>query len=170
MKEKLEKIKESALEELESCNDKKVLGEIKVKYLGKQGELTSILRGMRDVSVEDRPKIGALVNDVRTAIEALVEEKEEKFNAEELNKKLESEKIDISLPSFMPKVGAPNILEHMIEEVEEIFMSMGYDVVDLCKSTMDEVMNHIDKLMYEDKTRYYKTHAQRNRRRDEENT
>ena len=130
MKEKLEKIKESALEELESCNDKKVLGEIKVKYLGKQGELTSILRGMRDVSVEDRPKIGALVNDVRTAIEALVEEKEEKFNAEELNKKLESEKIDISLPSFMPKVGAPNILEHMIEEVEEIFMSMGYDVVD----------------------------------------
>ena len=130
MKEELERIKQEGLSELEACQDEQTLNEIKVKYLGKQGSLTAILRGMRDVSPEERPIIGGLVNDVRSALESLVTFKQNKFEAEKLNKKLESEKIDVTLPSLMPSVGAPNILEHIIERVEEIFMSMGYDVVD----------------------------------------
>lgn len=130
MKEKLLLIKESALKELEGNIDQKILNDIRVKYLGKQGELTLILRGMRDVSAEERPVIGALVNDVRNAIEEKINLINENIEKEQLNRKLESEKIDVTLPSFKPKVGAPNILEHMIEKVEEIFMSMGFDVVD----------------------------------------
>jgi len=130
MKEALLKIKEEGIKELNDCKDELSLNEIKVKYLGKQGSLTAILRGMRDVSPEDRPIVGALVNEVREALEGLVASMEKKFEDEKLNKKLESEKIDVTLPSMMPTVGAPNILEHIVEEVEEIFMSMGYDVVD----------------------------------------
>ena len=130
MKKELEKIKQEGLKELEDCQDEQTLNELKVKYLGKQGSLTAILRGMRDVSPEERPVIGGLVNDVRQSLESLVEFKQKKFDTERLNKKLESEKIDVTLPSLMPNVGAPNILEHIIERVEEIFMSMGYDVVD----------------------------------------
>jgi len=130
MKEALLKIKEEGIKELNNCKDEVSLNEIKVKYLGKQGSLTVILRGMRDVSPEDRPIVGALVNEVREALEGLVASMEKKFEDEKLNKKLESEKIDVTLPSMMPTVGAPNILEHIVEEVEEIFMSMGYDVVD----------------------------------------
>ena len=76
MIEKLKEIKEKALVEIQNISDKKSLNEIKVKYLGKQGELTAILRGMRDVSPEDRPKVGALVNEVRSEIESRIEEKE----------------------------------------------------------------------------------------------
>lgn len=130
MREKLLEIREKALALLGKCFDEKALGEIKVKYLGKQGELTSILRGMRDVSQEDRPKIGALVNDVRNAIEAKVTELTNRFAEAELNRKLQSEKIDITLPGLQVKSGAPSILEKLVEEVEEVFMSMGYDVVD----------------------------------------
>lgn len=130
MKEQLQSIKNEALGEIAKVTSLKDVNDLRVKYLGKQGALTAILRGMRDVAPEDRPVIGALVNEVRDAIEAALKAKEEAISKTLLEEKLRSEQIDITLPSIEIKTGAPNILEHVIEEVEEVFMSMGYDVVD----------------------------------------
>lgn len=130
MKEQLQSIENEALGEIAKVTSLKDVNDLRVKYLGKQGALTAILRGMRDVAPEDRPVIGALVNEVRDAIEAALKAKEEAISKTLLEEKLRSEQIDITLPSIEIKTGSPNILEHVIEEVEEVFMSMGYDVVD----------------------------------------
>ena len=99
MKEQINKINAQAKEEILSCKSIQDLTELKIKYLGKKGELTAILKGMKDLSPEERPMIGELVNNVRNELENKIKTKEEEFKEEELNKKLESEKIDISLPS-----------------------------------------------------------------------
>lgn len=130
MKEKLSDIKKRALAEIDNAADAKQLNEVRIKVLGKAGELTVLLRGMRDVAPEERPIIGALVNEVRDAVEIAIKTKEEAFAQAALNDKLKSEWVDISLPGLRPKMGAPHIVEKLVEEVEEIFMSMGYDVVD----------------------------------------
>lgn len=130
MKQELQQIKNYGLELIEKAGDEKALNEVRVELLSKNGKLTSILRGMRDVPAEERPAVGALVNEVRDAIEGALKAKEEGFANAKLQEKLKSEQIDISLPSLQISHGAPNILEHIIEEVEEVFMSMGYDVVD----------------------------------------
>jgi len=130
MKQELQQIKNYGLELIEKAGDEKALNEVRVELLSKNGKLTSILRGMRDVPAEERPIVGALVNEVRDAIEGALKVKEEGFANAKLQEKLKSEMIDISLPALQIPHGAPNILEHIIEEVEEVFMSMGYDVVD----------------------------------------
>ncbi len=130
MKEELEKIKSYGLSAISKADDEKVLNEIRVQLLSKNGSLTALLRGMRDVPAEERPVVGALVNEVRDAIEGALKAKEGDFANARLQEKLKSEQIDITLPSLQIPHGAPNILEHIIEEVEELFMSMGYDVVD----------------------------------------
>ena len=99
MKEQIESIKQTAIEEIAKAEDLQTLENARVKYLGKKGELTAVLRGMGGLSSEERPIIGGLVNEAKESLEKLIEEKEEKFKIEELNKKLEAEKIDITLPS-----------------------------------------------------------------------
>lgn len=138
MKEQIEKIKENAINEIQNVQDEKELNEIRVKYLGKKGELTAILRGMGALSTEERPIVGSLVNVVRDEIENLIKEKEEKYKVEELNRKLETEKIDITLPSSKVKRGSKHPLNRIIEEVEDLFVSMGYDVVDGPELETDE--------------------------------
>ena len=130
MIEQLKQIKNDALGEIEKVGDAKMLNEVRVKYLGKAGLLTSLLRGMREVAPEDRPKVGALVNEVRENLEKALQNKEQAFAEAALNEKLKSEWVDISLPGLSPVTGAANIIEKTVEEVEEVFMSMGYDVVD----------------------------------------
>lgn len=130
MKEELQQIKKYGLELIEKASDEKALNEARIDLLSKNGKLTSILRGMRDVPAEERPIIGALVNEVRDAIEGALKTKEEGFANAKLQAKLKSEQIDVTLPSLKIPTGAPNILEHIVEEVEDLFMSMGYDVVD----------------------------------------
>lgn len=130
MKEKLNKIKAEALVEIEKAVDAKQLNDVRIKVLGKAGELTALLRGMRDVPSEERPIIGSLVNEVRDVVEGAIKNKEEFFAKQALEEKLRTEWVDVTLPSLRVKVGAPNIVEKVIEEVEEICMSMGYDVVD----------------------------------------
>lgn len=130
MEKQLLEIKKAALDAISKVEDKKTLNEVRIEFLSKQGKLTGILRGMRDVNPEMRPKIGALVNEVRDCIESALKEKENMFNQQELQKKLQSERVDISLPGLSIKTGSPHLLERLVEEVEEIFMSMGYDVVD----------------------------------------
>ena len=129
MKEEIAKIKENALKEILEASDLQMVNDVKVKYLGKKGELTAVLRGMGGLSPEERPVIGNLVNEVRDEIETKIEEIEKKFKAEELNKKLEKERIDLSLPSTKIKRGSKHPINRVIEEIEDIFVSMGYDVV-----------------------------------------
>mgnify|MGYP002554094471 FL=1 len=138
MKEQIEQIKLNALKEIEQAKDLKELNEANVKYLGKKGELTAVLRGMGALSAEERPVIGSLVNVVRDELEGAISEKEEKFKAEEMEAKLAKEKIDITLPANKIKRGSKHPLNRIIEEVEDIFVGMGYDVVDGPELETDE--------------------------------
>ncbi len=129
MKEEIENLKKQALEELTNSKSSKELNDLRVKYLGKKGELTGLLRGMGSLSPEERPKMGALVNSAKQEIENEIQEKEKELAEKELQEKLEKEEIDITLPSQKIKRGSKHPLNRVIEEVEDLFVSMGYDVV-----------------------------------------
>ena len=126
----IQEIKTNIDKSIEAISNIKELNDLKVQYLGKSGVITELQSKIKEIPNEEKKEYGMKVNEVRTHFNTLYEEKLNKINEEELNKKLESEKIDITLPATKIKVGAPNILEKVIEEVEEVFMSMGYDVVD----------------------------------------
>ena len=132
MEEKISEIsrlKELAVSEIQSATNAKELDEVRVKYLGKKGELTSIVRSMGSLAPEERPVIGGKVNEARDELEALIKAGEEKFAKQELERKLKEETIDITLPSTKVKRGSKHPLNRIIEEVEDLFVSMGYDVV-----------------------------------------
>ena len=129
MKEEIENIRNNAVKEIEIASDAKELELLRVKYLGKKGELTAILRGMGSLSPEERPIVGELVNIVKAELEEMIGKKENDFEKAELKRKLEEEKIDITLPSTKIKRGSKHPLNRIIEEVEDLFVSMGYDVV-----------------------------------------
>lgn len=129
MKKQIEKIQEEAVSNISKATDLKKLNDIRVKYLGKKGDLTSLLRGMGSLTPEERPIIGALVNTTRDEIENKISEKEIELKETELKLRLEKEEIDITLPSQKIKRGSKHPLNRIIEEVEDLFVSMGYDVV-----------------------------------------
>ncbi len=129
MKEKIEQIKQKTLEQIKKVTDRKNLEEIKVKALGKKGELTEVLKGLKDLAQEERPKVGAWVNEAKKNVEEFIKQKEEELKNIELNKKLEDEKIDITLPGNKLKRGSIHPLNRVIEDMEDLFVSMGYDVV-----------------------------------------
>lgn len=130
MKEKLQAIRENALARIAESDSLDKLNEIRVAYLGKKGELTEVLKGMKDVKPEDRPKIGALVNDAREAIEQKIEEIKSKLASAAREARLKKEVIDVSLPAKKNAIGHshPNMVA--LEEVERIFIGMGYEVVE----------------------------------------
>ena len=138
MKDQIAKIKEEALKEIENVKDIQTLNEVRVKFLGKKGELTSVLRGMGALSAEERPIIGALVNTVRDEIEEKISKAEKEFKKLEMNQKLQKEKIDITLPSTKGIRGSKHPVNRIIEEVEDLFVSMGYDVVEGPELETDE--------------------------------
>ena len=129
MKEQIKLIQADAINEIKETTDLKNLNDIRVKYLGKKGKLTSILRGMGALTKEERPIIGELVNTAKEEIEEEILVKEKELQEKELQEKLEQEKIDITLPSQKIKRGSKHPLNRIIEEVEDLFVSMGYDVV-----------------------------------------
>ena len=129
MKEQIESIKEKAMQKIAEATNMLELNEVRVEFLGKKGELTAVLRGMGGLSPEERPIIGALVNEVRDALESKISEEEAKLKEKELQAKLEKEKIDITIPSTKIIRGSKHPLNRVIEEVEDLFVSMGYDVV-----------------------------------------
>ena len=123
MKEDIEKIFEDNL-------DLQKLNNLKVEYLGKSGRITELSKMMKDLPNEEKKDFGMLLNELRTKFNNLYEEYKINLETKLLNEKLSSEKIDVTLPGTKINFGAPNILEHIIEEIEELFISMGYDVVD----------------------------------------
>jgi len=138
MKEKLEQISKETIAKIEELNSMQELQDLRVKVLGKKGELTEILRGMKDLSPEERPVVGAIVNVVRDEIESALEKAEEVLAQKELEKKLEEEKIDITLPSSKITRGSKHPINRTIEQIQDLFVSMGYDVVDGPELETDE--------------------------------
>ncbi|CCY88758.1 phenylalanine--tRNA ligase alpha subunit [Mycoplasma sp. CAG:956] len=130
MQEKIKNIKETILNNLQNIKDINSLTELKNKYLSKKGEISGLLANLGSMDIEERKTYGSLVNTLKQEVTKLISDKETTIKEEILNKKLESEDIDISLPATKIPVGSPCILEKLILDVEEIFMSMGYDVVD----------------------------------------
>jgi len=130
MQEQLKNIKENVINSLENIKDLNSLMELKNKYLSKKGEISLLLAGLGKMDIEERKTWGSLVNTLKQEVSELIIEKEKQIKKELLDKKLEAEDIDISLPATKIPVGSPCILEKLILDVEEIFMSMGYDVVD----------------------------------------
>lgn len=130
MKEQIEEIKSNSVEEIKQSNNLRVLQDIKVKYLGKKGKLTMLLKEMGKISAEEKPVIGKLVNDVRDLLEEEFIKQEKKLKAEELQKRLETENIDVTEPSKKNKLGSIHPITQIIKEVEEIFLGMGYKIAD----------------------------------------
>ena len=128
MKEKLQQIKNTALEELNKISNKAELENIRVKYLGKKGELTQILRGMGKLSSEERPVIGKLANEVRGSIEELIEKAVTEIKLKEKEAKLKNEVIDISMPGRKQTVGRKNPLQLTLDSIMDIFISMGFSI------------------------------------------
>ena len=130
MQEKLLAIKEAAFNEISSAENSGTLEEIRVKYLGKKGELTTILRGMGSLSPEERPVVGKLVNEAKNEVEQKLEEVGTAIKTKEKNAKLASEVIDISLPGKKNVIGKRHPLDLTLDRMKEIFISMGFSIED----------------------------------------
>lgn len=144
MKEEILKIKENSLQDIKKCEDLKQLTDVKVKYLGKKGELTALLRGMGSLSAEERPIIGGLVNELRDELNEKIEEKQKELKRKELLKKLETENIDVTEPSKKTNIGSFHPITQIINEVEEIFLGMGYEIAD--GPEVEKAIYNFDKL------------------------
>ncbi len=129
MKDKLERIMKEAMDQIESSNELNKLNDIRVNFLGKKGELTSVLKGMKDVAPEDRPKVGQMVNDARAKIEERLENKKAGFEKKLREEKMKAEVIDVTLPGKPLKIGHRHPNTIVLEEVQNIFIGMGYEVV-----------------------------------------
>lgn len=130
MKEQLQNIKEQATKALTACTDIKELDALRVKYLGKKGELTAILKSMGKLSPEERPVMGQLANEVRTALEAHITERQSQLKSAMLEMKLKREAVDVTLPGSVTPLGTRHPLNIVLDELKEIFRGMGYTVVD----------------------------------------
>ena len=129
MKEEILKLKEEAILEISSIQNLQDLNEKRVKFLGKKGALTALLRGMAELSKEERPIIGTLVNEAKEEIEKAITEKENILQEKEIQEKLNRERLGITIPSTKIRRGSKHPMNLIIEELEDFFVSMGYDVV-----------------------------------------
>ncbi len=130
MKEQLAKIRTEALAALESVKDAAALDELRVKYLGKKGELTAVLKQMGKLTAEERPAMGALANEVRAAVEAAVDAASEKLAEAALSLKLKAETVDVTIPGKTPQLGHKHPMYMALDEIKDIFVGMGFTVLD----------------------------------------
>jgi phenylalanyl-tRNA synthetase alpha chain len=130
MKEKLEQIKARAQKQMEEAKTLEVLNDVKVAFLGKKGELTAVLKSMKDVAPEDRPKVGQMVNEVRAELEQALDSVKKRMEQAALEQRLKKEVIDVTLPAKKNNVGHRHPNTIALEEVERIFTGMGYEVVE----------------------------------------
>jgi phenylalanyl-tRNA synthetase alpha chain len=130
MKEKLESIKAEALAKIEEADVLASLNDVKVSILGKKGELTQVLKGMKDVAPEDRPKVGQMVNEAREAIESALEAKTKSINKALRAEKMKRETIDVTLPGVKKISGHRHPNQIALEDLERVFIGMGYEIVE----------------------------------------
>lgn len=138
MKEQLERIKEEALKKIDASDALEALNEIRVAYLGKKGELTSVLKSMKDVAPEERPKVGQMVNEVRELLETRLEETKTALARRAREEQMKREVIDVTLPASRNASGHSHPNTIALEEVERIFIGMGYEVVEGPEIEYDE--------------------------------
>ena len=130
MKERLQELQEAARRQIQESGQPEKLNDVRVAFLGKKGELTSILKSMKDVAPEDRPKVGQMVNEVRSQIEEMLEECKTRLDAKMREEKMKAEYIDVTLPAKKSRIGHRHPNTIALEEVERIFIGMGYEVVE----------------------------------------
>ncbi|HAP15307.1 MULTISPECIES: phenylalanine--tRNA ligase subunit alpha [Lactococcus] len=130
LQEKIEALREQALDNLTAAVEERMLNDLRTAIMGKKGELTEILKGMKELTNEERPVIGALANAFRDEFGAKLEEKKAELEERALNAALSAETLDVTLPGAALKKGTRHILTQTAEEIEEIFLGMGYEIVD----------------------------------------
>ena len=138
IEEKLKEIQKRAAEEMKLADGLEKLNEIRVAVLGKKGSLTSVLKSMKDVPPEERPQVGKYVNETRDIIEKMIEEQRRAFEEEELNRRLGSEAINVTLPAKKQRIGHRHPNTIALEDVERIFIGMGYEVIEGPEIEYDE--------------------------------
>lgn len=129
LQERLEELRNKGLEVIKSA-DAKAVDDIRVKLLGKKGSITEVLRGMRDLSKEERPKVGALANKVRDELTEAIDNRQNELEIEKIAKKLEKEKIDVTLPGEPVKAGQAHVLTQVIDEIEKLFLGLGFQIIE----------------------------------------
>ncbi|CUH96195.1 Phenylalanine-tRNA ligase alpha subunit [Propionispora sp. 2/2-37] len=130
MEEQLESLKKAALQELKEADTLGVLNELRVKYLGKKGSLTGVLKGLGNLQPEERPRIGQIVNAIRTQLEMEIANKSDELKQAELDKRLASERIDVTLPGRTSNIGSRHPLTLTLDRIKDTFMRMGFDIAD----------------------------------------
>jgi len=130
MREQLETLQQEAIGLVEQATTQKELNDVRIKYLGKKGPITEVLRGMGKLSAEERPVVGEIANSVRGAIQERLEARLEQVKGEEMAAKLASETIDVTLPGRVKRVGRPHLLQQVTDEMEDIFVGLGYTIAE----------------------------------------
>ena len=138
LQEKLEALQVETLAKIKEITDLKALNQIRVEILGKKGPITEVLRGMKDLSAEERPKVGSFANEIRDQISAQLELRKADLEAKALEMALAKEIIDVTLPGKQIKQGTRHILTQIMEEIEDIFIGMGYQVIEGYEVEQDE--------------------------------
>lgn len=144
MRERLLELMQEALNLIKQCNYDDDIEKIRVQFLGKKGELTSILRSMAQLTEEERPVIGKIANEVRMAIEENINEFKDALAERLKEEKLKTERVDVTMPSKYPQMGRRHPLMQVKEELEDLFLSMGYNVIE--GPEVDTVQNNFDDL------------------------
>ena len=130
MKETLEQIRREALDALAGAADAQALDALRVKYLGKKGELTAVLKQMGRLSAEERPVIGQLANEVRAALEAALEQRSKELEEQALERRLAEEAVDVTVPGKAVRLGHRHPMYIALDELKEVFIGMGFTVLD----------------------------------------
>ena len=130
MKEQLEKIKQEALAALAVTKESVDLEALRVKYLGKKGELTAVLKQMGKLSAEERPVIGQLANEVRERLTAEIDAQKKKIEEIKLEARLEAEAVDVTIPGQRTKLGHQHPMYIALDEIKDIFVGMGFTILD----------------------------------------
>lgn len=125
----LKQLRDEGLGAVQEATELKQLNEIRVHFLGKKGPITAVLRGMKEIDPEERPQVGKFANEVRDALQQAIATKQDELETAQMAAKLEKETLDVTLPGTPVKSGTPHVLQQIIDEIEELFLGMGYQVV-----------------------------------------
>ncbi|KRN59142.1 phenylalanine--tRNA ligase subunit alpha [Limosilactobacillus secaliphilus] len=128
IREKLEELRDQGLADIQKTADLDSINKIRVRLLGKKGPITNVLRGMKDLSAEERPQVGKFANQIKQDLQAKLDEKKSQIEDDLLQAKLQSEKIDVTLPGTSVAQGQPHVIQQVIDQVVDIFTDMGYQV------------------------------------------
>ncbi|MCC3237505.1 phenylalanine--tRNA ligase subunit alpha, partial [Pediococcus acidilactici] len=130
LQDKLKELEEKGLQEIKVTDELSKLNKIRVNLLGKKGPLTEILRGMRDLSKEERPKVGQYANQIRDNLKEQIEARKAELEQAALDRQLASETLDVTLPGSPVRQGQPHVIQQIIDSLEDLFLGMGYQIVE----------------------------------------